>query len=303
MMGLRRLVWCGWVAVTLVPALARAEDPKGVGLPPPSITTAVLLNTELAELDRAPGTIVADVGNRTVTWADIADVIRSWPTIVAGAPFQQLYQAAAMQMMQERALAIRAEAVGLDKDPQAKRRVQNAIDDALGQELLQRSLAANVAPKALKVVYDGVVAGKPGPEQAHVHIIVTDTASEASDLIFRLGQGAAFDDTARALSKDGTAANGGDLGFVTVDQLSPEVGAVAFSLGVGQTTAYPVKSGNHWFIVRVDERRQAETPSFQDAQIALQRDVLHAGVDALRAQALKALPVNYYGLTGKPAKP
>jgi peptidyl-prolyl cis-trans isomerase C len=297
-----RLFQWGCIVSALLPAVARAEDPQG-GLPKPSITSTAALNAELAELDRAPSTLVADVGNRTVTWADVADVIRSWPTVVAGVSFQQIYQAAAMQMMQERALAIRAEKAGLDKDPQVERRVRNAMDDALGQELLHRSLAANIAPKALKVVYDGVVAGKPGPDQAHVHIIVTDTASAANDLIYRLGQGASFADTARALSKDGTASNGGDLGFVTVDQLSPEVGAVAFSLGVGQTTAYPVKSGNHWFIVRVDERRQAGTPSFQDAEIALERDVLHAGVDALRAQALKAVPVSYYGLAGKPAKP
>lgn len=297
-----RLFRWGCIAAALLPAFAHAEEPQG-GLPKPNIASAMALSAELTELDRTPGTVVAEVGNRTVTWADIADVIRSWPTVVAGAPFQQLYQAAAMQMMQERALAIRAEKVGLDKDPQTERRVRNAIDDALSQELLRRSLAANVAPKALKAVYDGVVAGKPGPEQAHVHIIVTDTAPEASDLIYRLGQGASFDETARAMSKDGTASNGGDLGFVTVDQLSPEVGAVAFSLAVGQTTAYPVKSGNHWFIVRVDERRQAGTPSFKDAEVALQRDVMHAGVDALRAQALKAVPVSYYGLAGKREKP
>jgi peptidyl-prolyl cis-trans isomerase C len=301
MSPVRNLFRWGCIAAALLPTLARAEDPQG-GLPRPSVASAVALSAELTELDRTPGTVVAEVGNRTVTWADIADVIRSWPTIVSGVPFQQLYQAAAIQMMQERALAIRAEKAGLDKDPLAERRIHNAMDDALGQELLRRSLAANVAPQALKAVYDGVVAGKPGPEQAHVHIIVTDTASEASDLIYRLSQGASFDDTARAVSKDGTAANGGDLGFVTVDQLSPEVGAVAFSLGVGKTTAYPVKSGNHWFIVRVDERRQAGTPSFRDVEVGLQRDVLHAGVDALRAQALKAVPVSYYGLAGKREK-
>jgi peptidyl-prolyl cis-trans isomerase C len=302
MAHIRNLFRWGCIAVALMPALARAEEPRG-GLPKPSIATAVALNAELRELDRTPGTVIADVGNRTVTWADVADVIRSWPTVVAGVPFQQLYQAAAMQMMQERALAIRAEKVGLDKDPLVERRLRNAMDDALGQELLRRSLTANVAPPALKAVYDGVVAGKPGPEQAHVRIVVTDTESEAKDLIYRLAQGASFDETARAVSKDGTASNGGDMGFVTVDQLSPEVGAVAFSLGVGQTTAYPVKSGNHWFVVRVDERRQAGTPSFQDAEVGLERDVMHAGVDALRAQALKAVPVSYYGLAGKREKP
>jgi peptidyl-prolyl cis-trans isomerase C len=282
----------------LAPACVYAQTPKD-GLPQPNINSAASMNAALAELDRSPTTIVAEVGSRTVTWADVADVIRTWPDIVAGVPFQQLYQAAAMQMMQQRALALRAESAGVDKDPAVKRRVRNATDDALAQEMLRRSLQPNVSSKALQAVYNGVVAGKPGPEQVHPRIIVTDTQSDAEDVIYRLSQGASFATVASEVSKDGSAHNGGDLGFVTVDMLAPEIGAVAFSLGVGQTTAYPVKSGNHWFVVRIEERRQGGTPSFIDSRVALERDVLHAGVAELRKQVLKTVPVTYYGLAGK----
>lgn len=286
--------------LTVMPAAAGHAQSDQAGLPEPSIGSAAALNAALLELDRSPTTIVAEIGPRTVTWGDVADVIRTWPNVVAGVPFQQLYQAAAMQVMQQRALALRAEKAGIDKDPAAERRVRNAIDDALAQEMLRRSLQQNVSPKALQAVYSGVVAGKPGPEQIHARIIVTDTQAEAEDLIYRLNQGASFATVAHDLSKDGSASEGGDIGFVTVDMLSPEVGAVAFSLGVGQINAYPVKSANHWFIVRVEERRQGGTPSFIDARVALERDVLHAGVAELRKQALQMLPVTYYGLAGKP---
>ncbi len=288
-----------WLLALLVPAAGHAQSDRA-GLPEPSIDSAAALNAALQELDRSSATIVAEVGPRTVTWGDVADVIRTWPDVVAGVPFQQLYQAAAMQMMQQRALALRAETAGIDKDPTTQRRVRNAIDDTLAQEMLRRSLRQNVSPQALRAVYNGVVAGKPGPVQIHARIIVTDTEPEAEDLIYRLNQGASFTTVARESSKDGSAPNGGDIGFVTADMLSPEVGAVAFSLGVGTINAYPVRSANHWFIVRVEERRQGGTPSFTDARIALERDVLHAGVAALRKQALQMLPVTYYGLTGKP---
>src|SRR6185437_1212398 len=152
--------------------------------------------------------------------------------------------------------------------------------------------------KALQAVYNGVVAGKPGPERVHPRIIVTDTQSDAEDVIYRLSQGASFATVAREVSKDGSAHNGGDLGFVTLDMLATEIGAVAFSLGVGQTTAYPVKSANHWFVIRIEERRQAGTPSFIDSRVALEHDVLHAGVAELRKQVLKTVPVTYYGLAG-----
>jgi peptidyl-prolyl cis-trans isomerase C len=307
-MLLSRRAWLAAAACLLafgLPRIGRSQTPPQgqtpqAGMPAPSLSSAAALNAALAELDRAPNTIVAEVGKRTVSWGDVADVIRTWPQIVAGAQFQQLYQAAAMQVIQQRALAQGAEDAGINKDPAVQRRIKNAIDDTLAQEMLRRSLEQNISAKSLQAVYDGVVAGKPGPEQAHVHIIVTDTQAEAEDLIYRLQQGASFADTARQLSKDGSAPNGGDIGFATVDMLSPEIGAVAFSLGVGQMTAYPVKSANHWFIVKVDERRQGGTPSFSDAKVGLEKDVLHAGVSELRKQALKMVPVTYYGLTGKP---
>jgi peptidyl-prolyl cis-trans isomerase C len=296
---LPRLLGTICLLAVLLPAAGYAES-NHAGLPEPNIDSAAALNAALLELDRSPATIVAEIGPRTVTWGDVADVIRGWPDVVAGVPFQQLYQAAAMQVMQQRALALRAEKAGIDKDPATLRRIRNAIDDTLAQEMLRRSLQRNVSPKALQAVYNGVVAGKPGPEQIHARIIVTDTQSEAEDVIYRLNQGAAFSTVARESSKDGSAREGGDIGFVTVDMLSPEVGAVAFSLGVGQINAYPVKSANHYFIIRVEERRQGSTPSFTDARVALERDVLHAGVAELRKQALQMLPVTYYGLTGKP---
>lgn len=279
--------------------VGRAETPQG-GMPAPNLKSAAALNAALLELERSPTTIVADVGTREVTWGDVADAIRAWPSIVSGVEFQQLYQAAAMQMIQQRALALRAVKVGLDKDTAVQRRIRNAEDDVLAQAMLRLSLEPNITTKALQIVYDGVVAGKPGPAQVHPRIIVTDTQAEAEDLIFRLQQGASFAETAKQLSKDGSAPEGGDIGFVSIDMLSPEVGAVAFALGVGQMTAYPVKSANHWFIIKVEERRQAGPPSFADARVALERDVLHAGVAELRTQALKSVPVTYYGLTGKP---
>ena len=292
---LRGLALAGALALA-VPAWAQSAQQ---GLPQPSVESADALNTALTTLERSPATVVAEVGNRSVTWADVVDVIRGWPTIVSGVPFQDLYQAAAMQAMQQKALAVRAESVGIDREPDTQRRIRNATDDILAQEMLRRSLTLNVTPKALHAVYDGVIAGKPGPEEVQLRVIVTDTEEEAIGVISRLSAGASFAELARTTSKDGSAEAGGELGFVALDMLSPEVGAVAFAMPVGQTTAYPVRSGNRWFVLRVDSRKRGPTPSFADTHVALERDVLHAGAMELRKQALKAVPVTYYGPAGK----
>jgi peptidyl-prolyl cis-trans isomerase C len=276
------------------------NQPSG-GLPPPTFESAVTLNKALAELDRAPTTIVAEVGDRTVTWGDIAESIRKLPRISASIPFQQLFQAALTQTMQVKALAVRATALGLDKSPTVQRRTKNATDEVLADELLRRSLAQNTTEHVLRIVYDHMVADKTGPDEVDARIIVVDDKDLAYDLIRRVRAGEAFDNLARQFSKDGTAANGGDLGFARLDMLAPEIGSVAFALGVGQTTAYPVHSGNLWYVIRVESRRQGTPPKFEDARFALEQDVIRNGIPDLKKQALKEASVKYYGPLGKSA--
>ena len=296
--GLVGVVAC----VAVMSARSQAESPVAGGLPPPNVASAAALDSALAEFERSPDTVVAEIGSRSVTWGDLADAIRALPAITSGVPFQQLYQSATVQIMQTRALAVRAEEAGLDKRAAVQRRMRNAVDETLATEMLRRSLAPNLAEPAVRAVYDGAVAGKPGPEEVQLRLIVAESRDHATAVIQRLQNGVSFADLARDFSKDGTASSGGDLGFVRRDMLSPEVGAVAFALGVGQTTAYPVESGGLWFVIRVDGRRTSGTPDFDSVRWALSQDIVHSGTPALKQMALKDAKVTFYGLAGKKAK-
>lgn len=293
-----------WVHVVLLavaltgPAVADDDATPG-GLAPLGVDSAAAVNKALAEFDRSPDTVVAEVGARTVTWGDVADAIRALPRITLGIPFTSLFQAAVAQVMQTRALAERAESFGMDKSPVVRRRMKNAADEVLADEILRRSLAPNVSEKALRAVYDGVIAGKPGPDEVQARLIAVDTKDQAMAVIARLKKGEGFADLARQISKDGTAANGGELGYVRLDMMAPEIGAVMFALAVGETTSYPVRSGNLWFVVQVESRREVPAPSFEAARFALEQDVLHAGIPELRKQALREAKIKFYGLSGQ----
>jgi peptidyl-prolyl cis-trans isomerase C len=283
------------------PAIAQTEGPGPGGLPPPDIKSDATLAAALAVLDRSAATVVADVGPHTITWGDVADTIRAMPPIVGNVPFPALYQRAAMQLMQQEALVLRGEQAGLEKDPSVRRRMQDAADQAMATEVLRRSLAPNLTDKALFETYKALVANKPAPEEVQARLIMVDSEEQANELIQRLQGGADFAALARDFSKDGTAADGGELGYVRLDMLSPEIGSVMFALAPGQTTAYPIRSHNAWFIVRVEGRRQPPSPTFAAARDALEQDIIHAGAPELMREALKGAPVKYYGLTGKQA--
>ena len=297
---LRWFVVCA-TAILASPAIAQAPAPLSGGLPPPDIRSDASLRQALAELDRSAGTVVAQVGAHTVTWGDVADGIRAMPSIVGNVPFPAVYQRVAMQLMEQEALVLRGQSAGLEKDPSVRRRMQNAADQAMATEVLRRSLAPNLTDKALRETYKALVAGKPAPEEVQARLIMVDSQEQASTLIQRLQGGADFSALARDFSKDGTAGDGGELGYVRLDMLGPEIGSVMFALAPGQMTAYPIRSHNAWFIVRVEGRRQPAAPSFEAARGALEQDIIHAGAPELMREAVKGAPVTYYGLTGKKA--
>jgi peptidyl-prolyl cis-trans isomerase C len=289
------------VAILANTAIAQTPASSPEGLPPPDFKSDASLRAALAELDRSAATVVAEVGPHTITWGDIADAIRAMPSIVGNVPFPVLYQRVAMQLVQQEALVLRGEAAGLEKDPVVRRRMQNAGDQAIATEVLRRSLAPNLTDKALHETYNALVAGKSAPEEVRARVILVDQRPQADSLIARLQGGADFAALARDFSKDGTAREGGELGYVRLDMVSPEVGSVIFALAPGQTTAYPVRSQNSWFIVQVEARRQQSAPTFEAARNALEQDVIHAGAPELMRAAVKGTPVTYYGLTGKNA--
>lgn len=307
-MSRKRSMLQGGLVLALLGAFAsqpHAAEPATMapagGLRPPSQASVAALNKALAELDRSANTIVADVGSRTVTWGEVADAMRALPPGVAGIPVQMLYQTVLQQLIADKAMAERAEAAGLPKSPIARRRVNVASDHALADDYARLSLVPNLSTKALKALYDAVIAGKPGPTEVHGRIIVVEQESDGEDIIRRLRAGAVFTEIARQESKDGTASSGGDLGFVRREMLEPALAAVMFSLDVGQVTAHPVRVGAYWFVAQVDARREAPTPSFEEARGALAMDVTEFGKSELREQALKLVPITFYGMAGKSA--
>ena len=124
---------------------------------------------------------------------------------------------------------------------------------------------------SLHTRYDRYIAGKPGPDEVRARVILAPTEEEARALIGKAQGGADFAELARQYSKDPTAAQGGDLGYVVLEAVSPEVGSVMFSMPLGQVTAYPVNSIAGYFVIRVEGRRQRATPAFDEARAVLER--------------------------------
>nr|MBA3679361.1 peptidylprolyl isomerase [Candidatus Saccharibacteria bacterium] len=77
---------------------------------------------------------------------------------------------------------------------------------------------------------------------------------QAQDILAQISAGADFAALAKQYSTDGSASNGGDLGFFGKGQLVPEFEAAAYALQPGQVSGV-VKTQYGYHIIKVTERK------------------------------------------------
>ncbi len=126
-------------------------------------------------------------------------------------------------------------------------------------------------------------------QEVHARHILVATEEEAKEIEAELKKGADFATLAKEKSKDPSgAANGGDLGYFTKDQMVPEFAEAAFKLDKGQISD-PVHTQFGWHIIKVEDKRTKPTPTFEEVKPQLDNYVARRAqeelVDNLRKSA------------------
>ena len=142
------------------------------------------------------------------------------------------------------------------------------MDSLLGTEGKEALTDAN-----MKKVYDDAAKQISGEQEVHARHILVESEDEAKKIAEELKKGANFAELAKKSSKDPGAADGGDLGFFTKDQMVPEFSKVAFELEPGKISD-PVKSQFGWHIIKVEEKRNRQAPSFDQVKPQIEQYVV-----------------------------
>jgi peptidyl-prolyl cis-trans isomerase C len=181
-----------------------------------------------------------------------------------------------------------AEQQKLGDRPDVKHRLTFDHNRLLMESLLQDAGKAALSDEAEHKVYDDAVKQVPNEEEVHARHILVPTEDEAKAILTQLKGGADFATVAKEKSKDPGAAEGGDLGYFTKDQMVPEFAAVAFKLDKGQISD-PVKTQFGWHIIKVEDKRIKPTPTFDQVKSQIENYVAHRAqaqlVDKLRSAA------------------
>ncbi len=222
--------------------------------------------------------VVARVNGVDIHGSDIAFAEEEVGANIPNMPPQQKRDYLINYLVDLVVLSQAAEQKKLADRPDVKHRLAFDHNRLLMEALLQDTGKAALSDEAEHQVYDEAVKQVKGEEEVHARHILVPTEDEAKAILAQLKGGADFATLAKEKSKDPGAADGGDLGYFTKDQMVPEFAEVAFKLDKGQLSD-PVKTQFGWHIIKVEDKRIKPTPTFEQVKGQIENYVAH------RAQA------------------
>lgn len=238
----------------------------------------------------ADDTVVATVNGMAITEADIAAVQTELGDAFAKLPDDKKKAAALSALIEIRLMVADALAQGLDKKP----KVALMRDRALHSAYVDDQVAGKVTDEEVRARYDKEIAAAPPVNEVRASHILVDAKEKAEEIIKKLDGGADFAELAKENSKDGSAAEGGDLGFFGPGRMVPEFEKAAMALEVGAYTKEPVQTQFGWHVIKVTDKRQQVPPPYDQVKDQVKGAIItekyFALVKSMRAAATVDVP-------------
>jgi len=212
--------------------------------------------------DKAGQTVLARINGSAIYQSDIdrAAQAAGQDTVVPGsAGFETLLDEA----IDQRLLALKAEALSLDKTPTGQERLDLARERILGNLTVEDHLAKTVNDESAKKLYtEQIKLRQSGDEVRARHILLADKAG-ADAAAKRIAAGEDFAAVASDLSIDpGSQRDGGDLGYFQKDAMVAPFSAAVFAMKKGEVSE-PFETEFGWHIAKLEDRRKAAVPTFE----------------------------------------
>jgi peptidyl-prolyl cis-trans isomerase C len=197
-----------------------------------------------------------------------------------------------------------AEKDGIANSPDYKAQLEIARQTVLIGMLFQNFIKTHpVSDADAKAEYDKIKAEQSGMEYHARHILV-DNEDDAKKLIAQIKNGAKFEDVAKKNSKDtGSAENGGDLDWAKPTAYVPEFAQALQGLKKGQMTDTPVKTQFGYHIIKLEDTRAAQFPSFDEVKDKVKQQMQQVKLQEYQESLRKAAKTDYKFAADQPKAP
>ncbi|WP_168192154.1 peptidylprolyl isomerase [Pararhodobacter marinus] len=247
--------------------------------------TAIFTAFALPVAAQDASTVLARVGETEITLGHAIALRAQLPEQFAQVPDETLFPAIVEQLV-EQELVSQANADTLS----SRQRVllENETRNFIAAAVLQDIATEAVTEESLNAAYETFAAeyaeGEPVTEYHAAHILVR-TEEERDQVVAALDEGQEFGAVAAEFSIDGSAQQGGDLGWFAPGMMIPDFQAAVEALEPGQVSE-PVQTRFGWHVIKLFETRTAEVPAQEEVQMELsqeiQREATRVYIEGLR---------------------
>jgi peptidyl-prolyl cis-trans isomerase C len=243
--------------------------------------------------------VVARVNGADIHRSDVIEMMHNLPPQLQQQPPEKVYPLVLDQIVSTMLVSQAGRKSKLQDDPGVKKRVALAQDQIIADAYVQRFIEKNVTDQKLHARYDKFVKEAPPREEVKARHILVATEDEAKAVVTELKGGADFAKVASEKTTDPAGkTSGGDLGYFTKDQMVPEFAEAAFKLKNGEFTDTPVKSQFGWHVIKVEDRRTAKPPAFEQVKPQLTNQVSRELVGEKVKELKTAAKIEVYNADG-----
>lgn len=247
--------------------------------------------------------VVAKVDGKDISRMDVLNFIQTLPPQTREMPIEKLFPLAVEQVVNSEIVVEKTKGVQLDNDPEVQKQLERAKEEITRSVYLQKQVEERITEDRIKTAFDNYVKNFPNVQEVKASHILVKEEAKAKDMIAQLDKGADFATLAKENSTDGTAKNGGTLGYFVESEVVPDFAKAAFALTPGTYTKEPVKTNFGYHVIKSEDKRKREPATLEQVkpflQAQLRRETLEGMLKEWRAQA----KVETFDINGNKVEP
>ena len=285
------------------PATAPATPPA---TPPKPATTPAPAQTQTTPPPAAAplkDPVVAIVNGQPLHLSELEIAQQSLPQQYRNMPMAAVFPALLDRIIDSKLVVQDGRKNKVTDDAAYKKRMAFVEEQVIQDFWLQKQIASKVTPEKMKAKYEERLKSMPSEEEVHARHILVATEDEAKVIIADLKKGTDFEKLAKDKSTDkASGAEGGDLGWFKKADMVKEFADAAFALKKDALTDTPVKTQFGYHVIRLDDRRQAPPPTFDEMAEQIREEMAREAVTAMLNELRSGAKIEKFSIDGsKPA--
>jgi peptidyl-prolyl cis-trans isomerase C len=235
-------------------------------------TETILPSQEKTEITLPPETILSSFDGQTITLGEFNQL---WDQIPADSKLQLTKRNVLDQIISEKLLIQEAKNRGLEQDKNVLEQIKNTTEQILVQSLIEKEIIGKVKVEDQEALtyYEENKGNFITKEQVYLYNILVETEEVAKDILEKLKAGGDFIEIAKEKSTGPSAAQGGDLGYVSKGDLIPEIENVVFALKIGSISDI-IKSQYGFHILKVTDKKPEVLKTFEEVKEEITKTLL-----------------------------